>query len=185
MTSKEFEDICLYRMRQHEEKGEATMGRYGVQGTYMKDIQSGQMKWQPKKSLPDFEGILPPGGRQFIFDCKLCSQASFSLDDDHFKNRQLRHMMIRARFGAICFLLIHFTERILSRGIEPAETWAFPIWGVHPFWLAVDRAEVKRINRQDCVEYGKKIEWNVLPGGRTIRPDILKAVVEWSEGRMM
>jgi penicillin-binding protein-related factor A (putative recombinase) len=169
MKSKEFEDICLYRMRQHEERGEATMSRYGVQASYRDD------KWQPLQSLPDFEGLLP-GGRQFIFDCKVSGQASFALDEDKFKRRQLRHMLTRSRFGGICFLLIHFTDRFLKRSHEPAVTWAFPVFTDHPLWLACDRGETKRITREDCGEYAVLVQWNCLPGGKKPRPDILQAI---------
>lgn len=170
MNSKDFEEICLYRMRQHEDRGEATMSRYGVQGSFVDG------KWQPIVSLPDFEGLLPPAGRQFIFDCKLCAAASFPLDDDKFKRRQLKHMLTRSRFGAVCFLLIHFSERTLKRSIEPAETWAFPVFAEHPLWAAFDRGETKRITRLDCQEYAVSVEWNTLPGGRTPRPDVLVAI---------
>jgi penicillin-binding protein-related factor A (putative recombinase) len=175
MKAKEFEELCLYRMRKHEERGEATMSRYGVSGSYMQDPATHQMNWRPISSLPDFEGLLP-GGRQFIFDCKVCGAASFPLDDVFFKRRQLRHMLTRARFGGICFLLIHFTKRILKRGVEPAETWAFPVFASHPLWAAFDRGETKRITREDCKEYGVQVYWDTLPGGRTPRPDILNAI---------
>lgn len=170
MTAKEFEDICLYRMRQEEELGHATMSRYGVQGSFFEG------KWAPKQSLPDFEGVVAPYGMQFIFDCKVCAAASFPLDEDKFKARQLRHMLTRARFGAVCFLLIHFAERTLKTRTEPPSTWAFPISADHPVWVAFDRAETKRLTRADCEEYAVQVDWNVLPGGNKPRPDVLSAV---------
>jgi hypothetical protein len=51
MNSKDFENICLLRMRQHEERGEATMSRYGVQANMIDGT------WTPVSSLPDFEGL--------------------------------------------------------------------------------------------------------------------------------
>lgn len=170
MKAKDFEEIVLYRMRQHEEAGECTMSRYGVQGSYIGG------EWKPIQSLPDFEGVLPPAGRQFVFDAKVCGQASFPLDDDKFKRRQLRHMITRAKFGAITFLLIHFTARELVRGDEPAETWAFPISAAHPIWAAFDRGEVKRLTREACREYGVPVDWDLMPGGRVVRPNVLKAI---------
>lgn len=170
MKAKEFEDVCLYRMRQEEELGRATMSRYGVQGNFIDGA------WQPVQSLPDFEGLIE-GGRQFITDCKVCGAASFPLDDDKFKRRQWRHMVTRSRFGAVCFLLIHFSERELKTRTEPAETWAFPVMLPHPFWNEFDAGSAKRITRQDCEEYAVKVEWNTLPGGRTTRPDVLAAVI--------
>jgi len=183
VKAKEFEEACLYRMRQHEERGEATMSRYGVQASFYKDPKREEMTWRPIQSLPDFEGVIPPSGRQFIFDCKVCSSASFPLDEDKFKRRQLKHLVTRAKFGVICFLLIHFNERILQRGIVTSETWAFPVYAMHPLWRAFDAGETKRITREDCQEYGVKVEWNVLSGGRTIRPDILSAIDRLKEGR--
>lgn len=174
LISKEFEELCLYRMRQHEERGEATMSRYGVQGNFIDG------NWQPVQSLPDFEGLIV-GGRQFVTDCKVCSQASFPLDDDKFKRRQLRHMLTRSRFGAICFLLIHFNPRELAKGIVPASTWAFPVYRDHPLWVAFDRSETKRIRPADCEEYAERVEWNTLPGGRSERPDVLSAVLRLAE----
>lgn len=172
MKAKEFEEIVLYRMREHEKRGEATMSRYGVQGNFIDGT------WQPVQSLPDFEGLI--AGRQFITDCKVCSQASFPLDDDKFKRRQLRHMLTRARFGATCFLLIHFPPRELKTRVDPAQTWAFPVYADHPLWVAFDRSETKRITRSDCEEYAELVEWNTLPGGRTPRPDIVSAVLALS-----
>ena len=174
MNSKDFENICLMRMRAHEERGEATMSRYGVQANMIDG------KWTPVSSLPDFEGLIPDG-RQFITDCKVCGAASFALDEDKFKRRQLRHMLTRARFGAICFLTLHFTPRELKTRTEPAQTWAFPVHGDHPLWVAFDRAETKRITRADCEEYAELIEWNCLPGGRTPRPDILSAILRLAD----
>lgn len=175
MKSKDFEEVCLYRMRQHQERGEATMSRYGVQGNFVDGT------WTPVASLPDFEGLIPPLGRQFVTDCKVCAQASFPLDEDKFKRRQLRHMLLRSRFGAICFLLLHFTARELSKGTIPAVTWAFPVFEDHPLWLAFDRSETKRITRADCEEYAELVTWNCLPGGRTPRPDILNAILRLAD----
>lgn len=172
MKAKEFEEVVLYRMRQEEELGRLCAGRYGVQGSFREG------KWQPIVSLPDFEGVLPPRATQFVFDAKVCGAASFPLDDDKFKRRQFKHLTTRARFGAITFLLLHFTERALSKTTQPEVTWAFPVLLDHCFWSAFDRGEVKRITRSDCEEYAVLVRWNTLPGGRTPRPDILAAIYE-------
>ncbi len=209
MKAKEFEEIVLYRARQEEELGRCTMGRYGVQGSYSKgkplnvDYFQGRFEaakknqipeclkeliaavkesvdgWRPHQSLPDFEGVLKPRAQQFVFDAKVCNQASFPLDSESkSQSRQLRHMLTRAEFGAVCFYLIHFPERVLSKSIDPEQTWAFPISASHPFWQAFDRGESKRITRADCEEYAVLVAWNCLPGGRTPRPDILSAIYE-------
>lgn len=177
MKAKDFEEIVLYRMRQCEERGECTMGRYGVQGVYLDG------EWKPIQSLPDFEGVLPPLGRQFVFDAKVCSQASFPLDDDKFKRRQLRHLVTRDRFGAIAFLLLHFPMRQLKTKTDEAATWAFPVSADHPVWRAFDAGEVKRLTREACEEYAVRVPWNLLPGGRTDRPDVLSAVKELEHRR--
>jgi penicillin-binding protein-related factor A (putative recombinase) len=210
MKSKEWEEVVLYRMRQEEEHGRCSMGRYGVQGSFSKgqpiDVgewvtvlreaaETGHLAkyipelisaakasadgWRPLQSLPDFEGVLSPRGRQFVLDAKVCNQPSFPLDtESKSKSRQLKHMLTRAKFGAVCFYLIHFPERTLARSIEPAQSYAFPIHPDHKFWESFDRGESKRITRADCEEYGVAVIWNTLPGGRTPRPDVLAAVYE-------
>lgn len=177
MKGKEFEEITLYRLKDHEKRGDCTAGRYGVQATMRKDEQ-GVPRWAPVSSLPDFEGILAPYGRQFCFEAKVCGQASLTIDDEKFKARQLRHLMTRARFGGISFVLIHWSERRLKTRTDPPVTWAFPVHPDHEFWVAVDRREIKSITRPHCEEYGVLVPWNTLPGGRTPRPDILSAVLQ-------
>lgn len=211
MKSKEWEEICLVRMRQEEERGNATMGRYGVQGSFMKGKPMPEMNsyvdrieavyCEPTgetlrmvlqelieaaavsrdsakllKSLPDFEGVLSPRGRQFVTDCKVVSGASLEVRDSHFAERQITHMMRRSRCGAICFVLIFFNERVLKTRTDQEETWAFPVWESHPFWLSVAAEETKSISRDACVRWGVCVEWNTLEGGRKMRPDILQAI---------
>lgn len=208
VKGKEFEEVILYRVRQECELGRVIMGRYGVQGSFSKgkpftlDYYERQLEtlpgqtsrilrelveaakasadgWRPLQSLPDFEGLIPPRGTQFITDAKVCGKPSFDLREQSTSaSRQLRHMLERDKFGAICFYAIHFTPRELAGGIQDAETWAFPVSASHPFWEAFDRGEQKRITREDCREYGVPIEWNCLPGGRTERPDIVMAIYE-------
>jgi len=173
MKGKKFEDICIKRMQEEESLNRATMCRCGVQATFVDG------KWQPIFSLPDFSGLLFPRGREFTFDAKVCGTASFPLNDDKFKRRQFKHLVTRDRFGAISFLLIHFTARQLKKTSYAAETWAFPVSLRHPFWQAFDRGEVKSISREDCREYGALVEWNILKAkGRTERPDIVMAIYE-------
>lgn len=211
MNSKDFENHCKYRMDQEEAAGRATMGRYGVQASFMRgnpiadselvdwaeQLRAGRLDesvisdiiarcktaentFRPIQSLPDFEGVLAPSGRQFLFDAKVCSAASMDLHSSHVAERQLDHLRKRAAFGAIAFLLIHFPERTLKAGTQAAVTWAFPVCD-NPFWQAFDRGEEKRISRADCEEYGVLVPWNRLPGGRTDRPDVLAAVLALAE----
>jgi penicillin-binding protein-related factor A (putative recombinase) len=167
--AKQFEDDCLERMRKEEARGHATMCRNGVQVSMVGD------KLIQIPSLPDFTGVLN-GGREFVFDCKCCGQASLQINDVKFKERQLAHLLKRGKFGAISFVLIKWTERRLATRVDPEVTWAFPVHPSHPFWQAVDRGEVKAITREDCEEHGAMCPWNTLPGERKERPDVLAAV---------
>lgn len=144
---------------------------------YFGPEKQNQMVWQPMQSLPDFEGILI-GGMQFCFDAKVCSQASFPLGESTMKQRQLKHLKKRARFGAICFFLIHFNERRLVTKRSPTRTITFPVRPDHPFWEAHERGEVKRITEQDAELYGIRVEWNVAAGKKKTSPDILAAITE-------
>jgi len=176
LKAKEFEEHCLERMRFEEGRGRGTMSRYGVMAWI--EVQSTGVTWNPQKSLPDFEGVLPPLGRQFICDCKVCSKSHVKLADDHVSELQVRHMLRRSRFGVVCFLLIHWNERVLVTKSDPAETFAFPVYDQHPFWLAFLADEGKRtINREDCRRYGVPVDWNLATErSRIPRPDILAAV---------
>lgn len=176
LKGKELEKLCIYRMQQEEVRGIATMSRYGVQTSMVDE------KWIPIRSLPDFEGVLN-GGRQFVIEVKVCSAASFPLDDDKFKARQLKHLMTRGRFGSISMLLIHFNERVLAKKTEPPVTWAFPVYPEHDFWREFDRGEVKRITRDDCEQYGDAVRWGVFPGCRKVSPDLVGVVKSLSEKR--
>lgn len=182
MNGKDFETICLARMQKEEEAGRATMGRYGVQASMRKDEATGEMIWSPIHSLPDFEGLLCRSGRQFVFDAKVSGEASFKIREEaRSQSRQLAHMMKRARFGAICFYLVHFKERVLKKRTDDAQTWAFPVHPDHPFWAGFERGESRSITRLEFQEHGVLVPWNVSPGGRTERPDILDAILRLAE----
>jgi len=178
LKAKEFEEACLARMEVEEKLGRGTMGRYGVMSYIDIDPVTRQIKWQPVESLPDLEGVIPPVGRQFIADCKVTSDSGVELRDDHLPLRQLEHMLRRSRFGAICFLLLHYNPRELKTKSEPAETFAFPVYEQHPFWVALRSGAGKRsINRDDCREYGVVVDWNLATEqSRIPRPDILAAL---------
>lgn len=176
MNGKEFEQHCLYRLDWEQAQGRCCAGRYGVQGTLIDG------KWAPVSSLPDIEGVLP-SGRQFIFDAKVCSQASFDMakfrpGTRESKARQLDHLMRRSKFGAITFFLIHFPERQLVKRHDPAATWAFPVMQQHQFWDRFYANETTTITRADCNEHAAAVEWNAPGSCRTERPDILSAVNE-------
>ena len=180
MKGKEFENIVVNRMKWEEKHGRATMARYGVHAVRIKG------EWQPINSLPDFEGVLR-NGRQFVFDAKVCRQSSFPLQDDKLHVRQREHLLRRADFNAICFLLIHFPERVLRTRIVPMETWAFPVYRNHPFWESFERAEVRSITRQHCWDWGVSVTWDLTPKARITRPNVVRAIRElakkWAEDR--
>lgn len=112
MNGKEFEKICIERMAIEKKRKRATMGRYGVQGTFIGDkemaiepfmerlLRGDRLQrlqvireiivearktgggWQKMESNPDFEGVIFGCGQQFTFDCKVCGDASFPLDKE-------------------------------------------------------------------------------------------------------
>jgi penicillin-binding protein-related factor A (putative recombinase) len=170
MTGKEFEKLIQLQMDAEERRGNATMSRYGVHAVFIDG------KWTPINSLPDFEGVLR-GGRQFVFDAKVCSsRASLPLNESKVTERQLRHLLKRARFGAVTFLLIHFPERVLKTKTTPAETFAFPVYPESEFWLRVESGEIKSICREDCHVLAASVEW--IEGRGRPRPDLLPAIME-------
>lgn len=172
MNGKDFEKLCQLQMDREERLGRATMSRCGVHAVHV----DGQ--WTPIHSLPDFAGVLL-GGREFVFDCKVCHQASFPLDDDKFKARQLKHMLTRSRFGSVCFLLIHFPARPLKTREVAALTVAFPVCADHQFWNRVWTGEAKRITREDALEYGIEVQWTTPKGKRgKPKPDLWPAIME-------
>lgn len=137
--------------------------------------------WQPYKSLPDFD-ILLAGGRQCVTDAKVCSQASFPLDEYRAENKrsnrrkQLEFLYKRAKFGAITFLLIHFNPRPLKMGPTEAKTFAFPVYASHPFWQSFEKGDVKRIGDEECAEWAYEVKWNIYPGKRKASPDVYDAI---------
>lgn len=181
LKSKDFEKLCMMDAAWHKLRYGCSMGRYGVQVQFRKD-ETGETKPIPVPSLPDFEGALPPNGRQFITDAKVTSSASFSIHS-YFADRQLSHMLDRADYGVICFLLIHFNERELKRETIPAMTYAFPVYREHPFWQEFHRGEVKSIGALDCSEHGAWVKWWLPDRCRVARPNLLAAVKALGERR--
>ncbi len=214
MNGKDFERICIDRMKSEETRGRATMSRYGVQGTFIADkvldleqfvdrVFKSQTKsemrreveaiakaaaaaaggWQKMESLPDFEGIIASRGQQFVFDAKVCGDATYGISKGaKSSERQLNHLLTRSKFGGIAFLLIHFTERETKATKFAAETWAFPVHPDHPIWISVAAGQRTRITKQDCAEWAVRVEWNCSKGSRTERPDILDAICRMAEG---
>lgn len=178
MLGKDFEKECKDRGMALNADGSATMGRYGVQA-----IITGSTGGKPDITLvpsyPDFEGVLPPHGRQFIFDCKVCSQASFNLADfreEGSRKRQIRHLFDREEYGAVTFFLIHLNARELKTKSDPEVTVALPVTRKMRLWDEWQSAERGSVDRKELLEVGIEVPWNCRPGERKPRPDILFAV---------
>lgn len=181
MDGKDFEKICQERMDKEHEDGKLHASRYGVMVNHING-PTGQRELVALQSLPDFEGVIPPFGRQFIFDCKVCSQASFDLSkyvdgpgENRSRVRQLKHMERRARMGVTCFFLIHFPVRELKTKTDPEMTVAFPVKD-NEFWERVHAKETTSITRADCMQFGVLVEWNCGERERKERPDVLAAI---------
>lgn len=150
----------MFRATKLEEDGIMTIGRYGVQARMMKNPASGRAEWQVVPSLPDFEGTLA-GGRQIIIEAKTCSQASYPLYQTQEKRpKQIAHMMKRSRFGALCFLLLHFNRRELKTKTEEATTYAIPVSRESKFWAEYENGGHKNLTRDEAELYGIRIPWN-------------------------
>ncbi|MCR9294651.1 MAG: hypothetical protein NXI32_18190 [bacterium] len=171
LTGTEFERLVDYRLSKYRDSGLADVRRAGVQAIHTPD------GWQVIPSRPDFEGPTIRG--HVDFDCKVCSQASFSLDkyragEKTNRRRQLKHLYERARYGVRCFFLLHWNERRLETKYEPAITYMFPVHEEMDIWQKFERAEVKSLKRSDCEEYGTIVPWTCFGArGRRLEPDIL------------
>lgn len=184
IDGKELEAAVVARLAVYKARGAADIGRYGVQATVERDPTSPTgVRYQLHRSLPDFEGVLPDG-RQLMWDCKVCSQASFSLSayvwggtKSKAKSRQLRHMLDRSMYRVPCYFCIHWNARSGKTFSTDPETWLFPVCIRMPFWEAFLRSEEKSIQRQHCIDFGTRVYWNKLKKlERSYRPDVLEAI---------
>lgn len=176
LKAKEFEELILAAAARCPH---LTLSRYGVQTMVG---EGGKLLAVP--SLPDFEGVSAPLGRQFIIEAKVCAGSAFPLVPDKIKPRQVRHMIERSRFGASCFVLIHFTERRGKTFHEPAETVALPVIEQLGFWQEFldAAAEAKRaktpfkspgsISRDYASRIGQRVQWTCPKGARKHLPDL-------------
>lgn len=188
LTGREFEDVCLMDVQHHQKQKKPAFifSRYGIQSATIFE-QNGKSFTRPIKSLPDFEGVLAPDGIQFIFDCKVCSQASFGSNEfrKFLDGRQFKHLLKRSDFGAICFLLIHWNARSLKKKKIEAATYAMPILATVKFWDDVSNGVELSLSRDLCAEYGIACHWWVPNGCKVARPDFSKLLVglveRWKE----
>lgn len=171
---KEFEELLLESAKRVPG---CHLSRYGVM-TIMKDG-----KWLPVPSLPDLEGVFE-GGRQFIIEAKVCSQASFPMEKKTIKPRQVAHMLSRSAAGVPCWVIVHFCERKLKTSSQPGETIALR---VHPDDVRWQRfvdayADARRsgnpvegqgsISRDEAARIGVKVNWTCPKGSRKFLPDL-------------
>ena len=175
LTGKDLEKLVLQQNERYEADRLATVGRYGVQAVHM-----GDDKVQVLQSLPDFEGVFH-GGRQLIFDCKACSQASFAwakyrTETKGARSRQLKHMRRRSRFGAVCFFLMHWNERQLKSKTINAQTWLLPVEDTDSYWDDVDGGVVRTLTLEDCQDRGIQVNWVIPQRCRKPLPDYLAAI---------
>jgi penicillin-binding protein-related factor A (putative recombinase) len=165
--AKEFEAVVLFRLNQYEKDHKGHFGRYGVMTTFQRDPVTKILKLTPMQSYPDFEGVVK-GGRQIIFDCKVCSASSFNWSryrsvTKGARHKQLKHMLARSNYGVTCFFLVHWNERALKTKTVPAATYAVPVRAGHPYWDAVESGEIKSLTIEDCRTVGVEIPWLVPP----------------------
>jgi hypothetical protein len=177
-AGKEFERYTFERLMKEEEKGKGCWGRYGVQCAVMGRNPDGTVLARVIPSLPDFEGVIGPMGRQVVWDCKVSSQSSmdfapYRMETRGSRSRQLNHLLSRSTSGALCGFLIHWNSRETSRSKLPAETFWLPVHSSMRLWKDFDSGVVKRIDRGICEDHGHRVPWNRRGQERKSRPDVL------------
>ncbi|MEM9645616.1 MAG: hypothetical protein AAF989_11545, partial [Planctomycetota bacterium] len=178
-----FEQHCLDRLVNEGKAGKGQFNRYGVQVRITgEDPLTGQPILQSVKSFPDIEGLLATG-TQAIFDCKVCSDTSLDLsryrigdEKSGSKEKQLRHMVEKADYGAVCGFVVHWNDRKTKSKAEPSETFWFPVHRQIPFWIQFWRLEIKRLNRDHCRELGVPVRWNKLTSRSRASPDLYEVM---------
>ena len=180
----EFEHLLSAAADREEKEGLLTMDHYGVTLSVQNGVSMGI------QSKPDFEGVLF-SGRQFIFEAKVCSGASFPMSKDKIKPRQVSHLLTRSKFNVPCFLVIHWNARILKRSKVEAITVAIPVTPDDPRWQRfIDAyAKAKReksavepqgsISLEESLSIGNVVPWQVPKGCRKATPDLLSFL--WPE----
>lgn len=174
----EFERLLSDSAARNERNGILTMDHYGVTMSVQNGVAMGI------QSKPDFEGVMI-GGRQFIFEAKVCSGSSFPMTKDKIKPRQVSHLLTRSKFAVPCFLVIHWNARELKRSKVEAVTVAIPVNEADPRWQRFIDAHAKArrdktpvdpqgsISREESLAMGYVIPWIVPKGCRKAMPDLL------------
>lgn len=162
LNGKEFEALLLERASHLEDEGILNLRRYGVQAMMVADKFTGKAEWMIIKSFPDFTGVIAPHGRELIMEAKVCSDASYPLRSTDKKNRkQITHMLERARFGSLCYLIIHFNERVLMRRTDEAVTVALRVRDEEIIWREYEYCQRHTINREEALMHGTIVPWNL------------------------
>lgn len=180
----EFEELLKSAADREEKAGSLTMDHYGVTLSVQNGVTMGI------QSKPDFEGVIATG-RQFVFEVKVCSGASFPMVKDKIKPRQVSHMLTRSRFNVPCFLVIHWNARQLVRSNVDAVTVAIPVSDADPRWQRYvdayrEAVRTKKpmepqgsISLEESLAIGTVIPWEIPKGCRKATPDILSFL--WPE----
>lgn len=172
MTGAAWEKLISEQCARYRYAGRGAFAKCGVQAARMKS------EWIVTRSKPDFEGTLD-GGMAIYFDCKVCSQASFPWDKYRPKGsreRQLRYLMERSRFGAVCGFLFHFPERRLKTRTDAELSIWLPVRETDPYWEQVLAGEVCSLDRVTLEAMGQAVPWTKPHGFRKPLPDFLEAV---------
>ena len=159
----------------HEKAGTMVIGRFGTTVTMIEG------KWMPVPSLPDFDCVLR-GGIQTIIEAKAVT-ASRLLDfqKSKLKPKQVSYMLKRARMGALCFLAIHFSERVLKTSQTPAVTVLVPVLPSDPRWEDfVKTKHGEGLSPEAALAMGTEIEWTAPGRASKELPDIRDAVMRLS-----
>jgi penicillin-binding protein-related factor A (putative recombinase) len=186
LTGKQFEEIIVYRLNQYRAEKWGSFHRPGVHAVTQEQFKDGTVRARLLQSLPDFQGVFGDPQREAVFDCKVCSQASFDLnkyrlDTKGARTRQLKFMFERAEFGSLCFFLIHWNERRLKTKAVEAATYVVPVRSDIDFWRAFEIGEERGMSRSQCVDYGHRIDWIAEGREKTLRPDLRAALKLLSE----
>ncbi|MEM1225979.1 MAG: hypothetical protein AAGJ40_09780 [Planctomycetota bacterium] len=187
-AGKEFEDIVKKRMDDESDSQNVCIDRSGVKAAIRERRDDGTVVAQVMKSRVDFDGLLP-AGRAFDFDCKVCSGASFPLNQyredigTKSKTNQMEYLMRRSRFRSLAGFLIHWNSRELRTKTEPAETFWFPVDQRMRFWRSFMLMDVRSINRSACRTYGYEVRWNRRGRERNYRPDVLSLLLALADDR--
>lgn len=194
LTGRDFQQILNDQHAHYYRLQMAHVVHYGTQCVRVPSKPGEPAKVMEIKSLCDYGGVYPLswGSIEFAhladappiaavdFDAKVCSQSKMDLQDYRkggTRTRQLNHLVNRAAFGVTAFFLIHFNGReFKTKPDELPQTWVFPVAEQHPFWAAFAMGETSSINREDCRNYGTRVQWRKLAKARTLRPDWLGAL---------